>query len=163
MSYPTARNATPRKFLQNQGQNANIYQPNESNPILKKSIQRHNNSNQNQINSRFEKWEFVCTWIKIWVLAEGEGPAISTTLPRRRGTLWRGGRSINDRSAETLDSISLALSSVQIQPLAAIFSLCFSLPFAQLPKPLLQRLLSEGVSHGHTGPLKNCDGPDRPM
>ncbi|RWR85470.1 hypothetical protein CKAN_01433900 [Cinnamomum micranthum f. kanehirae] len=49
---------------------------------------------------------------------KGEGPTISTTLPTRRGTRWRGGRRRRGRSAKTLASICLALSSPSIQLLS---------------------------------------------
>lgn len=60
------------------------------------------------------------TWIKICVLAEPEGPTSSTTLPTRRGTLWRGGTTKEVRSLRTLPSISEALSSPSIHWPSAI-------------------------------------------
>ena len=61
MSYPTARNALPLKFSQNQGHDTNISRKNESNPILKNYIQKHRNNNQNQMNSGYEKGALLGT------------------------------------------------------------------------------------------------------
>lgn len=56
---------------------------------------------------------FTC--VRIRVLAEGEGPTISTVLPTRNGSRWSGGGSRSKgRSVRILRSAFLAVSSALI-------------------------------------------------
>lgn len=63
---------------------------------------------------------FKFTWMRMWVLAEGEGPTISTTLPGRRGRRWSGGRSSGGREVETLLMKVFAVSLVVNHSLTSI-------------------------------------------
>jgi len=56
----------------------------------------------------------------MWVLAEGEGPAISTTLPGRRGRRCSGGSSSGGRSIAIREKKVFAVSSVDIHSLTSI-------------------------------------------
>lgn len=64
--------------------------------------------------------------MRIRVLAEGEGPTISTTFPARRGRRWSGGGNTRKgRSLRILTSASLAVSSALIHENADVIFLRF--------------------------------------
>lgn len=62
--------------------------------------------------------------MRIRVLADGEGPTISTTFPARRGKRWSGGGNTRKgRSVRILSSASLAVSSALIHENADVIFL----------------------------------------
>lgn len=62
--------------------------------------------------------------MRIRVLAEGEGPTISTTLPARRGRRWNGGGNMRKgRSVRILLSACAAVSSAVIHENAGVIFL----------------------------------------